>query len=98
MFAGLTLDEWLQQLAGATGLVLFLTQAILLAAFADDQVKRDRFGPLIAISVGVSIAELGAVVLGQNGGDFLAALGAGIVAGGMAIASRTLVQSFGGKV
>jgi len=90
MLAGLTLDEWLQQLAGAAGLVFIVTQAIQ-PLVPDD--KREKFMPSITLAVGVVIAELGAVLLGGDNSAFLSALAAGILAGGMVITGKVLVNS-----
>jgi hypothetical protein len=70
-------------------IVTFITEVIL-RAWAPPAATKDRFGPLLALIVGVAFASAAAIVTGQ---DLFAGVLVGLVAGGMGMGIHDTVDS-----
>lgn len=76
--------EALLTVAGNAPVVIVLVEAVKLA-LGLSPASVERFGPLLAIVVGIVVAEFAALALGQSGRDLSRAVLTGLVSGATAM-------------
>lgn len=80
---------------GGNAAVTVALVAVIRKALDMSPAAVDRFGPLLAILVGIVVAEFGALALGQSGRDLAAAVLTGLVSG---LSSQGLYNTLSGPV
>jgi hypothetical protein len=89
--------ETLLTVAGDAAVVLIFLEALKsLLDMNDSAVK--RFGPFMAIILGIIVAEFAAIAIGQSGRDLAQAVLTGIMAGSSAMGFYNTTKSAAGAV
>lgn len=89
--------ETLLTVAGNAGVVIVLVEA-LKSLLALTPAQTDRFGPALAIVIGIVLAEFAAISIGQTGSNLSQAVLVGILSGSSAMGFYNSVKSAGGAL